>query len=632
MRVSSWLALALMGAGASCGTGDAAPAAPPPLALSGVIEGFYGPPWSHQDRLDMLAFMGRVGLHDYVYAPKDDPYHLARWDEPYPDEELRELEELVRAAGMHGVVFWYAISPGLSIRYSNDEDYGTLWHKLESIAALGVDHFGLFLDDVPPDLTHPEDAAAFANLAEAHIHLTNRLHADLSAEGGRLILTPTTYSSAWGDLAYIDAVGAGVDPDVPIVWTGPDVASPVITADAARAWGARLRRKPLLWDNFPVNDYARWRLFLGPYTGRDAQLATEVAGILSNPMNEAHASMLALSTIAAYTAAPSSYDPARAHREAVTSLLGPATDAAEPLLDLFGDNGWDTNLLEPLFLLSDTVALAPIRQALARAGETVDRLADADDPWVRAFRDEAAPVVDRLGNRLGELTGRADYQVRNDTLFYDVAGDGVRVDDRLTPVIDGSLEEWSEVASVTLTGESSPPAPPSLRFASDETNLYLALTVTGASSDIRAGAALPEGDHVAIIVHPDVVDSIFRPTDPVLLIAPPEEGASSTVLKRTMKFEGFMAKWLRDNRRLLFTEFHLTTFGQALPDSTAYRLESRRTSDGYRVEAAIPHHGADHLRLSVTVAQRQAGRRRVYALQHRVYPINPITYARVELR
>ncbi len=41
----------------------------------GVIEGFYGPPWSHQDRLDVLRFMGREGLNTYIYAPKDDPYH-----------------------------------------------------------------------------------------------------------------------------------------------------------------------------------------------------------------------------------------------------------------------------------------------------------------------------------------------------------------------------------------------------------------------------------------------------------------------------------------------------------------------------------------------------------------------------
>ncbi len=44
----------------------AEPAHPPAFEMSGVIEGFYGPPWSHGDRLDMLRFMGRSGLKIYI--------------------------------------------------------------------------------------------------------------------------------------------------------------------------------------------------------------------------------------------------------------------------------------------------------------------------------------------------------------------------------------------------------------------------------------------------------------------------------------------------------------------------------------------------------------------------------------
>jgi len=52
------------------------------FANRGVIEGFYGPPWSHQDRLDMIRFMGRVGMNMYFYGPKDDPFHREKWREP----------------------------------------------------------------------------------------------------------------------------------------------------------------------------------------------------------------------------------------------------------------------------------------------------------------------------------------------------------------------------------------------------------------------------------------------------------------------------------------------------------------------------------------------------------------------
>jgi len=78
--------------------GCAGEAQAPPFAVSGVIEGFYGPPWSHQDRLDILRFMGRVGLNVYVYAPKDDPYHRTRWREAYPEDARRRLGELVATA------------------------------------------------------------------------------------------------------------------------------------------------------------------------------------------------------------------------------------------------------------------------------------------------------------------------------------------------------------------------------------------------------------------------------------------------------------------------------------------------------------------------------------------------------
>ena len=276
----------------------------PTFELSGVIEGFYGPPWSHSDRLDMLRFMGRSGLKVYIYAPKNDPYHRTRWREPYPEDAERQLRELVQAADAAGVEFWYAISPGLTITYSDSLDYQELLRKIEQVATLGVEHFGLFVDDVPTELAHAADRAAYGTLAGAHVALTNRLYTYLAERGHTLALTPTTYTNAWGDLDYLAEIGAGVAQQVVILWTGPDVASPIITKAQASDWGALLQRKPLLWDNYPVNDYARWRIFLGPVTGRAGDLAETTLGIIANPMNEAHASMIPLATLAEYARDP----------------------------------------------------------------------------------------------------------------------------------------------------------------------------------------------------------------------------------------------------------------------------------------------------------------------------------------
>lgn len=73
------------------------------MRIRGVVEGFYGEPWSHAERLDLIGFCGGQGLDTWVHAPKDDPYHRGLWREPYPDEELERLGELVGAAELHGV-------------------------------------------------------------------------------------------------------------------------------------------------------------------------------------------------------------------------------------------------------------------------------------------------------------------------------------------------------------------------------------------------------------------------------------------------------------------------------------------------------------------------------------------------
>ncbi|MBQ9836356.1 MAG: beta-N-acetylglucosaminidase domain-containing protein [Akkermansia sp.] len=47
----------------------------PDLPYRGVVEGYYGIPWSTKARLAQLDFYGRNKLNTYIYAPKDDPYH-----------------------------------------------------------------------------------------------------------------------------------------------------------------------------------------------------------------------------------------------------------------------------------------------------------------------------------------------------------------------------------------------------------------------------------------------------------------------------------------------------------------------------------------------------------------------------
>ena len=66
-----------------------------PFAVAGIIEGFYGKPWTHAQRLDMMEFIGRHDMNTFVYSPKDDRLLRRDWREPYAGDELSRLSELM---------------------------------------------------------------------------------------------------------------------------------------------------------------------------------------------------------------------------------------------------------------------------------------------------------------------------------------------------------------------------------------------------------------------------------------------------------------------------------------------------------------------------------------------------------
>lgn len=302
------------------------PESPSPFAHRGVIEGYYGPPYRHADRLWLLDKLGAWGMNRYVYAPKDDPLHREQWRTPYDGAALREFGELVAHGAAAGVDVGFAISPGLSIEYGRAEDVRALQDKFRAFRDLGARFFSLALDDVPTTLLHHADQQRFGALAAAHVHLT---HAVAEALGGEatLWLVPTDYVGV-APTDYLEQLGSELDAAIEVGWTGRTVVSPSITAAEAAARAATLRRRLLVWDNVPVADGPmRPMLHLGPFVGRDADLAAHVSGFILNPMAQAHASGVALATAAAYLRAPQTYD-AEVAWQAALAELGAGAPAA----------------------------------------------------------------------------------------------------------------------------------------------------------------------------------------------------------------------------------------------------------------------------------------------------------------
>jgi hyaluronoglucosaminidase len=340
----------------------------PAMPLRGAIEGFYGSPWTHAERLDQLAFYGDVKANTYIYAPKDDPYHRERWREPYPAEKLAELNELVDAATAHHVRFTYALSPGVSICYSSAEDRAALTAKLAAMYDLGVRAFSIPLDDISytrwncaaDETTYGAPGRAAAGRAQ--VDLLNDVQRDFVATHDGtypLQMVPTEYGDLT-DTAYKQVIRTTLDPEVLVMWTGTDVVPPSITVDQAQAASALFGRKVFVWDNYPVNDYgqAAGRLLLAPYDHREAGLSDHVAGIVANPMNQAAASKVALFTMADFSWHDRGYDRDRSWRAAASYLAGGDRRGIRALLDFF-----DLNHLAPTFGPQPWQPQAPVLNA-----------------------------------------------------------------------------------------------------------------------------------------------------------------------------------------------------------------------------------------------------------------------------
>jgi hypothetical protein len=296
--------------------------------LRGVVEGYYGRPWSGDERREVIRFCGTKDLRTFVYGPKNDPFHRDRWREPYPDDALVDLRKTARVAREARVRFVWAVSPALDVCYTCADDRRALRAKLRQLARAGVRRFAIFFDDVPEGLTAEGDVARFggsdgAAVARAHAYLTNGVDRWLRRRGlpGVVFMVPTDYDGNDCN-PYHEELGRRLRRGLPIGWTGSGVFAATITGAEAEGRRACLGGHPVvLWDNFPVNDAVLANsLHIGPFAGRGADLADALAGHLMNPMTQPHASLVALGAAARYFASPATYDAEVAWHESLAEL------------------------------------------------------------------------------------------------------------------------------------------------------------------------------------------------------------------------------------------------------------------------------------------------------------------------
>lgn len=411
----------------------------PAMPIRGTIEGFYGKPWSMEERAKHIDFLATVKANTYIYSPKDDPYARDRWREPYPANMLKELGTLVDGSKRNHVNFVYAISPGPTVCFSDPADLKALEQKFKALHAIGVRSFYVALDDIEYTKWNCDlDKTTFGPsgpeaAGRAQAHLLNAVQASLKKmdpSAPALIMVPTEYYDA-KETPYKEALRKNLDSQIVVQWTGTDVVPPAISVGDARAATKAFGRKTLLWDNYPVNDYAQTtgRLLMAPYTRREAGLAGELTGILSNPMNQEAPSRVAVTGVAAFAWNDKAYDAERTWHASARELVGGDEIATNALLCFF-----DTQHMAPTFGSQPWQPQAPKLKALL--DEVREAIANGND----AARQAA---ISKLNQHAAEFTNAPDI-IRSgtvDTAFAQVS----------KPWLD-AMQQWGRALQLTAAG------------------------------------------------------------------------------------------------------------------------------------------------------------------------------------
>ena len=288
----------------------------------GLIEGFFGRPWSWEERREAVRFLAPHGYSFYLYAPKADAFLRRRWKEPHPEAELTEMARFAADCRAAGVRFGIGLTP-FELHLHPDSDWrAALAGKLAALAEAGPDDLAILFDDMrgdAPDLA--ERQAAIVDFA-----------AGAAAGVDRILCCPSYYSddpildSAFGARppGYLEDLGRLLDPAVRIMWTGEEVCAREISPGHLARVAEAIGRKPFLWDNYPVNDGARMsqHLHLRAFIGRPASIGPHLAAHGINLASQPVLSRIPALTLAESYRLGEAYEYGAAFDRAAKAVLG----------------------------------------------------------------------------------------------------------------------------------------------------------------------------------------------------------------------------------------------------------------------------------------------------------------------
>ena len=268
------------------------------VASRGFIEGYYGNPWSTQDRINLMKWGGYYKLNSYFYAPKNDPKHNAQWRTLYTDEEIETLIKPLADAGNESKCrFVFALHTFMynPVRFDTEEHYqedlAIVQAKFEQVIEAGVRQVAILADD-----------AANAG-ADNYIRFLNDMTEWLAEMGEKYpdlkqTLPFCTVEYMYNGQSYYQQFPENVQ----IVMTGGKIWGEVSNS-FTETFTNTAGRGPYMWINWPCTDNSKNHLIMGGYStflhpGVDP---SKIQGIVLNPMQQSEPSKVAIFGNACYS-------------------------------------------------------------------------------------------------------------------------------------------------------------------------------------------------------------------------------------------------------------------------------------------------------------------------------------------
>ena len=421
------------------------------MQYRGIVEGFYGKVYSVEDILSLFEYMEDNKMNTFVYGPKGDPYHLGNWRDEYPTEITDEqrfygmmtqddMRTITAAAAENNISFAWSIHPAMQngINFTNrdsvEQGIDDIMEKFSHMYDLGVRQFGVFVDDIDTGvaLRGSENQAYMMAEIQRRLEDTYNGSENPADHVAGTYYVPSFYALNFGSSSQLETnLGAfreqNQDNNVIMMMTGSGVWSPIRNSDLLKIQ-QYTGKKPVMWWNYPVNDNIDDQMLMNRL---DSVYATDLdvtasLGVLSNPMNQAEASKVALYGVADYTWNTANFDVQSNWEESFASYTDdPAMQEALRVFASHAAKNQDHTNINSIFNAyksdsSNYPAVLEEMQKIVDSCQLILTLKDSDDdklvnleeeirPWVYRLNDMSQIIIDCIQAMYGEESQRFDH-------------------------------------------------------------------------------------------------------------------------------------------------------------------------------------------------------------------------------